>query len=547
VLPRYRTLRALIDWSHDLLEASEQILLRRLAVFAGGWTLDAAEGVCAGAGLAGEEILDLLSALAAKSLIQAEEDGEEVRYRFLESLREYAAERLRGAGEEPRLRACHRDWLLAFAEQAEPELSGPNAIRWLDRLEHERENLRAATGFCIERGDADVGLRLLAALARFWQIRGPFREILDLLAELLVLRAAHELSAGAQMSRLKGLVAAGTLALRLGDQDAAESYYQEALGVGRYLGDQRALAMALVSLGRVARARGDYAAVRQSDEEALALFSAVGDDFWVARTRHHLGVAAFYEGDLTTAREHYETSLAIFERLDDEPGIVTLLEELGEVAYLQGDLTKATSMLRTTIERAHRIDDRDRVAMALAALAGVAAAQGRAVRALRLGAAARVINAATGLSNSPAWHANFDRWLEPARQSLDADSTVAAEAAGRSMPLHDAITYALNGDDATPDQSAGGPPTEHRDRASNTPQPPLHVSRAASLLTPREREVVVLVARGMTNRQIAEALAITEGTAANHIRHILNRLTLDSRVQVAAWAVENGLHQRPNR
>jgi predicted ATPase/DNA-binding CsgD family transcriptional regulator len=538
--PRYRTLRALIDWSYDLLDASERILLGRLSVFAGGWTLEAAEAVCAGDGLVGEEILDLLSALAAKSLIQTEEQAEEVRYRFLESLREYAAERLRDAGEESPLRRRHRDWFLARAERVEPELLGPRSIWWMDRLESARDNLRAATGFCIERGDGEAGLRLVAALARFWQIRGPHLEIHDALVKLLALPAGHGHSASVQMTRLKALVAAGTLALRLGDQDTAETHYREVLELSRQLGDQRALAMALVSLGRVARTRGDHVATRRYDTEALSLFTAIGDELWVARTLHHLGVAAFYQGDLTTAREHYEASLAIFERLDDDLGIATLLEELGEVTYLQGDLVSATRLLRTALELAHRIDDKDRVAMAMAALAGVAAAQGPAERALRLGAAASVINTATGLSNSPAWHLNFKRWLEPARGLLDAESIAAAEAAGRSMTLEDAIEYALNGDDDPPDESAS-------DAATGTPTAIMvspHVSAAARLLTRRELEVVALVARGMTNRQIAEALAITEGTAANHIRHILNRLTLDSRVQVAAWAVENGLYQR---
>jgi non-specific serine/threonine protein kinase len=540
VLPRHRTLRALIDWSHDFLDASEQSLLRRLAVFAGGWTLEAAEGVCAGDGLAADEILDLLSGLAARSLIQTEDQADEVRYRFQESLRAYAAERLRDSGEESRLRQRHRDWLLALAEQAEPELSGPSSVRWLDRLEHERENLRAATGFCIERGEGEAGLRLIAALARFWQIRGPFREIIDALSVLLACPVGDEPSTSMQMARLDGLLTAGTLAIRLGDQATAEKHSEEALGLSRQLGDQRALAMALVSIGRVARARGDFAAVRRYDEEALALFTAIGDDFWLARTRHHLGVAAFYEHDLTTAREHYEASLAIFERLDDDLGIVTLLEELGEVAYLQGDLPRATSMLRTTLDMAQRIDDKDRVAMALAALAGVAAARGQAVRALRLGAAASLLSSATGLSNTSAWHTNFDRWLEPARRSLDAASRADAEMAGRSMTIREAIDYALGDDDAPPEASATASPAEQPVAIPAQ----AHLSQAAALLTPREREVVVLVARGMTNRQIAEALVITEGTAANHIRHILNRLTLDTRVQVAAWAVENGLYQR---
>jgi non-specific serine/threonine protein kinase len=178
--------------------------------------------------------------------------------------------------------------------------------------------------------------------------------------------------------------------------------------------------------------------------------------------------------------------------------------------------------------------------MALVALAGVAAARGQATRALRLGAAASVLNSATGLNNTSAWHANFERWLAPARQALDAAASAEAETAGRSMALREAIDYALNEDDPPPDEPA---PVAPAGQPSAIPAP-APLSPAVLMLTPREREVVVLVARGMTNRQIAEALVITEGTAANHIRHILDRLTLDTRVQVAAWAVANGLYQR---
>jgi predicted ATPase/DNA-binding SARP family transcriptional activator len=443
---RQQTLRDTIAWSYDLLSEPEQRLFRRLAVFVGGCELGAAEAVCAGDGLTPDEVLDLLSGLAAKSLVQTEERDEEVHYRFLESIREYAAEKLREAGEDALVRERHRDWLLALAEQAEPQLRGPHSVSWLERLEHERDNLRAALAWCVERGEAEAGLRLVAALARFWQIRVPYREIQAVLAELLASPAANEPSATVQTARMKALLAAGAQALRLGDRDVADMQYQEALAIGRQLGDQHGLAMALVSVGRVARVRGDYPAARQYDMEAIPVFEALGDDFWLARTYHHLGVAAFYEGDLATARERYEASLATFERLDDELGIVTVLEELGEVAYLQGDLDTARSLLGTTLEMARRINDKDRIAMALAALAGVAAVQRQATRALRLGAAAAALNASTGLSNSPAWHANFKRWLEPARQALTAESCAAAETAGRAMTLDEAIEYALAGD-----------------------------------------------------------------------------------------------------
>ena len=151
----------MIDWSHDLLDEQERTLLRRLAVFSGGWTLDAAESVCAGDGLAPEEILDLLSGLVAKSLVLTGEGADEVRYGFLESLREYAAEKLRDAGEEARLRERHCAWFVALAERAEPRLSGSHSVPWLDSLERERENLRAVLAWCVDRGDAESGLALV--------------------------------------------------------------------------------------------------------------------------------------------------------------------------------------------------------------------------------------------------------------------------------------------------------------------------------------------------------------------------------------------------
>jgi len=259
------------------------------------------------------------------------------------------------------------------------------------------------------------------------------------------------------------------------------------------------------------------------------------------------------------AREHYEASLAIFERLNDELGIVTVLEELGEVAFLQGDFDTARSLLETTLQIGRRIDDKDRVAMALAALAGLVAAQGRASRALHLAAAATTLKEATGQHNSPAWHINFKRWLEPARRALTAESCAAAEAAGRAMSLDEAIEYALAADAPAADEPnsmvpAFGEPAsatlDSREHASDVPASnelardiTAPVGRATNQLTQREREVAALVARGLTNRQIAEELVITEGTAASHVKHILARLTLDSRVQIAIWAIEHGLHR----
>jgi predicted ATPase/DNA-binding NarL/FixJ family response regulator len=548
-LPRYRTLRALVDFSYGLLDEPERVLLRRLAVFAGGWTLEAAEAVCAGEGLGPDQILDVLAGLVAKSLVLTDEHPDEVRYRFLETLRLYAAEQLRDVGEETILRERHCTWLVELAERAEAALSGPHAVLWLDHLEHERENVRAALAWCVERGEAWSGLRLAGALTQFWLVRGPYREIRGTLAELLLLPAAQESSAPVQAARARALLTAGRLAMRQDDRVMADLHYQEALEISRQLGDQRSLAIAQFSIGHVARVRGEYPVARSHHAEAIRVFEALGDDHWLANTHHDLGLAAFFEGDLTRAREHYEATLALCEGLGDELGIASALNDLGEVAFLQGELEEAGALQRACLGTARRIDDKKLIVMSLAALAGLAVAQGRPTHALRLAAAATALNEASGQRHSPAWYAMLDRWLEPARRAMNAEACAAAQAAGRAMSLDAAIEDALGSDpscNGRPVSAASSDIAPSSGRPISTTsaqqagrQPPC----ATPELSLREQEVAALVARGLTNRQIAAELVIAVGTASNHVKHILARLGFDSRVQIAAWAIEHGLHR----
>jgi non-specific serine/threonine protein kinase len=561
-LPRHRTLRALIDWSHDLLDDEERTLLRRLTVFAGGWPLDAAEAVCAGEGLASDEILYVLSRLVAKCLVLTRVTGDETRYSFLESIREYAAEKLRGADEEVALRARHRDWFLAFAEQAEPELRKPHHRPLMDQLERDRENLRAALGWCIERGEAEVGLRLGGALARFWEVRGPHREVRGTLAALLTLPAAQERSAPMLAARGKALHAAGLQAMRQGDWIAGEALFQEALAISRQLGDRRGLAIATYMVGYATRFRGDYPEARRLYEESLQLFEALDDTYWRAETYRALGVTAYFQGELVEARTRYEASLALFSELGDEPGVVAALNELGELALLLGNLEASRSFESACLETACRIGDTERTAMALAVLAGVAAAQDRPRRALRLAASSMALNEATDQRNSPAWHALVERWLEPARRSLSAEACATELAAGRAMSVDAAVEQALAWHDAIDDEPRTPDPAYERaasasDRVRDVERlggtraadgPKLRTaqrSRAThvtGLVTHRELEVAALIARGLTNRQIAGELVIAEGTVANHVKSILARLGLDTRLQIAAWTIERGLH-----
>jgi predicted ATPase/DNA-binding CsgD family transcriptional regulator len=541
-LPRYRTLRALIDWSHDLLVERERTLLRRLSVFKGSWTLEATEAVCACDGLDPDEIFDLLSGLVAKSLVQTDEHAGIVRYRFLESTREYAAEKLRDAGDETTLHERHRDWFLALAERAAPALHGPDCALWLDRLERDRESLRSALRWCIDRADAEPGLRMAGALSHFWLVRGPYREMRGVLAELLGSPAAQQRSRPIRAARANALLAAGWLATRQDDLAAADVQFREALAIGHELGSQRGLAIALFSIGYVARIRGEYPAARGHYAEAIQLFEGLGDDHWLARAHHDLGVAAYFDDDLAMARGQYEASLALFEGLGDQLGIGMALNDLGEVAFLRGELAEARALERACRVLARQIDDKERIGMALAALAGLDAAQGQPGRALLLAAAVTALNEATGQRNSPAWHALVERWLEPARRALSAEAVAEAQAAGRAMPLDEAIVLALNAHQ--PDvKPALAKPARGRSDSVELTRILSQRSRAITQLTRRELEVAALVARGLTNRQIAAELVIADGTATNHVKHILARLGLESRVQIAAWAIEHGLHR----
>jgi len=551
-LPRHQTLLALVNWSHDLLSERERVLLRRLAVFAGGWTLEAAESVCANEGLLLGEVLDLLSALVTKSLVLTDEPGDEVRYRFLESLREYAADKLRDADEELTLRGRHLDWFLNLAERAEPELSGPRQAAWLQRLDEEHDNFRAALAWSAVCGDVNRGLRLAGALYRFWVTRGFVSEGHRWLVELLATSGAlqgtgagvpgpgaSELEPSTVEARVRAwaLQAAGRLAVNKGDFDGAQTLLSLSLAVARQHDDRPSLAAGAFGLGYLARVRGDFVTARSYLEEALTLFQALGDAQGIADTRVSLGVIAHFQDDLVTARTLYEAGLHAYRDLGNRRGMAISLNDLGEVALEQGDLDTACRYEEESLTLASEIGDQQRVAYALAALGGVAARRGESGRALRLAATATSIREAIGETVSAAWQHRFERWMEPARRALRPDSAAAISAEWRGIRLDDAIEYALASDnrsapDARASEAAGAPPERPA------------VSEQVSILTQREREVAALIARGLTNRQIAAELVITEGTAANHIKHILARLTLNSRVQVAAWAIEHGLHQR---
>ncbi|MGQ0549733.1 MAG: tetratricopeptide repeat protein [Armatimonadota bacterium] len=369
--PRHQTLQAAIDWSHDLLAESERVMLRRLSVFAGGFTLEGAEAVCAWEGVREFDVLDLLSQLVDKSLLLVEQRGTELRYRLLETIRQYAEERLRASGDEAVLRARHRDWFLRLAEQAEPAVRGPEQAAWLERLDADHDNLRMALEFCMAEG-GENGLRLAAALWPFWEIRGHMAEgRRRLTAALSVAGAMVQSPSGA-----KALTAAGVLAYRQGDHTAARGFLEQSLAISRTAGDSAGVAMSLNSLGNVARDEGDFAAAASFYKESLAIRRALDDKRGVAYTLNNLGNVVRAQGDYASARALFEEALASLRPLGDRHAIGAVLGNLGFTAWEQGDHAASRAFQEEALEIYRVLGDKPGIGNTLSYLGLVASAQG---------------------------------------------------------------------------------------------------------------------------------------------------------------------------
>jgi len=332
-LPRHQTLRALIDWSYDLLGEQERLLLARLSVFAGGWTLEAAEQVASGDGIEGWEILDLLSSLIDKSLTIADTRETETRYRLLETVKQYALERLTESRELEPMRVRHRDYFLGLAETAAPRLTGSEQKRWFEVLAEEHDNMRLAIAFCLEESDrAEAGLRLAVALTRFWEVRGHWVEGRKHLSALLGLETEPRPHVA------RALLAAGVLSANLNDLTTARDLLDKSLEMSRQLGDEQCGARALHYLGDMAYMQNDRATARTFFEEALKLGRDAGYQWGVAETLHYLGIVL---GDPGIHEESLETRRT----LGDKLGVAESLGVLGELASAQGNFPRALALL----------------------------------------------------------------------------------------------------------------------------------------------------------------------------------------------------------
>jgi predicted ATPase/DNA-binding CsgD family transcriptional regulator len=508
---RQQTLRATIAWSYQLLTDGAKRLLAVCSVFAGGATMELIETVCDGAIDIGLPVLDGLQELADQSLLRQRTPGPgPARYTMLETIREYAAEHLDLLPEADRARGAHAAAFLALAESAGRPQAGLARKEWLERLDSEHNNVRAALGW-FRQHDPPAALRLSAAMSAFWSLRGHHTEGRERLADLL------GLVTGGSTARVTALNGAGWLAIDQGDYTQADRLLGESIGISQAEPDLLGEGMATVYLGRSQLSRMRVAAAGPLIERAVTLLADSGDQAAVAFSLLYSGLLAQFSGRLEAACGLFARCAALSAGLGLEPLSARAKQTLGCALVDLGDLAAARAALGDGLPGSLAVGDRWMVPLGLAGFAGHAAKTGRPRLALKLSGAADAYQEANEFSMPAPIREMVDRWLSPVHRSLG-PAAARLIAAGRRLGPEEAVSLALANE---PEDAAGPGPRR--------------------TLTRREREVAVLVARGLTNRDIAAELFLSVRTVEVHVDHIFSKLGFHTRTQLAAWAYEEGL------
>ena len=504
---QHHSLRAALDWSYNTLPSEQRSLFRSLSVFAGGWRLEAAEAVCA---TGGRSVLEDLTALVAKSLVVAETGAGDGRYRLLETVREYGAEKLLLAGRRPAVKDRHCAWAVALMERLGPLIRGAEQSRVFAELDAEHENLLEAIEWALSSGQVESGLRITGRLWWYWFPCGYARQGAALLGRLL----AQPEAAAASELRAGSLEALAVLERDLGDAARAVAAAEEALGIRRRLGDRLAVAESLVIAGWAYIFLADFERARELWSENLRLSEEIGAEWNAAEATIDLGWLDAASGDLETAAARLERGVAEMRRLRSDVYLAYGLFFSAFAALQAGRTAQARAQLAESLAIHRRLGGRRLLEPALTVLAGVAAREGAARVAIELKGAAQVLREELGLSPFKGFHDRIEAELVKAERALGGRAA-AALARGRELDFEAALDQALG-------YAAAGARSSEGSRLSN-----------------RQALVAGLVAEGMSNREIAMALSLAEGTVKRHVEDILGRLGVETRAQIAAWAVRN--------
>jgi len=557
---RHHTLRAAIDWSHDLLTTAEQVLFRRLAVFNNGFSMATAEAVCTGDGIEIKQVLELLSSLVTKSLVVANTlQRSEAHYSLLETIRQYAQEKLAVSGEWPALRDRHLDIFLRLMEDTAQKLTGPYQQLWLDWLAGENDNIRAAMSWSLESGRIEPGLRIAIAIYQFWTVRDHVIEGLEWMERLLakagdeippVVRA-NALAYAAFLSGFRGNIQtqmkygqeAAVLAESASEQGrsalkwalSAQAYGARAAGdyltelaleerviqLNRELGDTYQLGVTLSVSSSSAMALGRYDTARAMLEEGLILLRQAGNPYRIAMTLNFSGDLSRCLLNYKRAQGEYEEAIKILREIGAVRDLASALHNLGHACLRLGETGRARALFTESISAQVGLDNRPGIAEDLIGFAGLAVVCGLP------GAGARLLAFAMeygGQHIIKAWAATqleYNHYLAWTQDALGETKFQAEQAVGRKFSITQAVEYAQN----LPLKTAGGQPTRE----------PLQE------LTAREREVAAMISQGMANSEIAARLVVSKRTIEKHIAHIISKLGVSNRAQIVRRGIETGL------
>ncbi|HEX4832314.1 MAG TPA: LuxR C-terminal-related transcriptional regulator [Trebonia sp.] len=564
---RQRTLRGAIDWSHGLLTGPEQVLLRRLAVFA-GWSLEMAEQVCPDAGPGGigaADLLDLLSALVDKSLVVREPDAlGQARYRLLDTIRQYAAGKLGEAGETAEYQRRLREYVLALVERNYAVGMALVPATWAERVDVFRRydvdasNLWQALNQCLADGDIETGLRMCTAVRPVWLARGEYRlgggwmegflgapggdrVPPGIRGAALVGRAQHLLasdpiaaeplaSEGLRLARDAGddywtaaaLNVLAEIAVHTARIDEADSLAREALDIAKAAGDTWGEGYSHGVLAAVAALRLNLGLARELAHMSIAIMRSIDHAWGAARAQVGLADLALLQGEHEDARQRYAEAVGIFREIDASPEIARCLVGLARIAMSLGDAVMARDYLTQSIQLSRQTGARIGVARGLEAFAALALAEGDPGRAVVLVAAATALREHGGLPALPPERA--ERYLAPAR-ALGADVVAAGWARGRQLSSNAAMELAIS-----PSPPPAQPPALSPAVPAVIPPQP-----SAGPLSDREQQIARLIAKGRSNKEIAQELYISPATAARHIANIMRKLNVHTRTEIAMW------------
>ena len=484
---RQRTLRATIEWSHALLDGGEQVLFGRLAVFSGGRTLEAIEAICDAEGDLPVEVFEGVSSLVDKSLLRQEEGpGGEPRFVMLETVHEFAREKLGESEKAEQIKRVYAEYFLTLAEEAYPELKGPNQLEWLERLEAEHDNMRAALSWALKRKEVEVALRLGSALSYFWSMRGYQSEGRSWLEEALAIegrvspemramalagvgslafdqgeldRAKEVCEEGLQLlahegreaseAKLNLLVWLGFVAWQKEEYGQAKELFEEGLELSREMSDTWWLATFLLYLAIVPHYLGDYERATELTEESMDLFREQGDKHSLAHCLNNLAMMVYSKGDLRQAGKLTEEAVALFRELGNRVDVAFVLCNLGWIALLQDDLGRAADFYRESLSLSWEIGLNPIVQSALEGFACVAGARGETERAARLWGAAQTLHETKGIPRDTDFLAEADARISAVRSDMGEEAWEEAWNRGQAMTLDEAVSYAL-------EEGAGG-------------------------------------------------------------------------------------------